>query len=71
MAIAQRTVDTAKHCPICGTVMQPASWETSIEELRMEGVLSGLELPIVAHGPGWKCPNPKCGHFEPAVETAK
>ena len=53
------------RCPICGSSMQFAHWETSIGEHRFNGVLNGLEFPMIEHGSGWKCTNPKCQHFEP------
>jgi len=39
-----------------------------IEEHHLEGVLSGLEFPVVAHRPGWVCQNPQCEYIEPVPQ---
>jgi hypothetical protein len=39
-----------------------------VEEHHLEGVLSGLEFPMVADRPAWMCQNPSCGYIEPVSQ---
>jgi hypothetical protein len=59
------TPDNTKNCPNCGSPMQLISFATFLEEHHLEPPLSGLEFPMMARGPGWKCQNPRCEYFEP------
>jgi hypothetical protein len=40
---------------------------TIIVEHRLNGILSGVAFPMIAHTEGWKCQNPRCEHFEQAA----
>jgi hypothetical protein len=60
-----------KKCPNCGFPMRATSFGTYIEEHHLNPPLSGVEFPMIARGPGWKCQNPNCEYFEPARVTSE
>jgi hypothetical protein len=65
MDMKRPTLVETKECPNCGDSMRFVPFHSVIEEHHLKGLLSGLEFPMIAHRPGWMCPNPHCEYFEP------